>query len=385
MEQHTSAFLAGELRKAGYEVTGHFGKYADGNPAFGVIAVLKNGAGPVVMVRTDMDALPVEEKTGVDYSSKEAGVMHACGHDIHMTALLGTARTLVQLKSQWHGTLILIGQPAEERISGARAMLNAGLYSQIPKPTYILAMHDDSGIAAGKVGVNSGPALASSNSIDVTIRGVGGHGAAPEMTKDPIVMAAQFVLAIQTIVSRQTSPLDPAVVTVGSIHGGTKHNIIPDEVHLQLTVRTYNEQTRESILSALSRTARGVAIAAGVPEERMPIVEVSENEGVPPTYNDPDLARRLTAVWVAVLGKTNVLEPKPLMGSEDFGLFGLPGREIPIFMLRVGAVAPEKLAESARTGKSLPSLHSSLFAPAPEPTIRTGVIAMTAAVLDLMK
>lgn len=392
-EEHTSAFLAAELRKAGFDVTEHVGKYPDGQRAYGVVALLKNGPGPVLLVRTDMDALPVEEQTGLPYASRvrvkneagqENGVMHACGHDIHMTVFLGTARTLAAMKDRWHGTLMLIGQPAEERIDGARAMLADDLYTRFPKPDFAIALHDDSDLEAGKVGMTSGPALASSTSVDVTIRGLSGHGSRPDAAKDPIVAAAQFILAIQTIVSRQTSPLEPAVVTVGTIHGGSKRNIIPDEVRLQLTIRAYSEDVRESILADLSRTARGVALAAGIPEDRYPIVTVSDTEVTPETYNNPELTRRLKAVLESAIGPRNVLDVKPLMASEDFGLFGLGGHQIPILMFRLGAVAPAQVAESKRTGRPLPSLHSSLFAPLPEPTIRTGVLCMTAAVLDLL-
>jgi amidohydrolase len=392
-EEKTSAFLAGQLRRAGYEVTEHVGKYADGRAAYGVVAVMHNGGGPALLIRTDMDALPVTEKTGLPYAStvramgedgQEAGVMHACGHDIHMTVMLGVARLLAELKSDWRGTLMLVGQPSEERIDGARAMLADHLYERFGRPNYAIALHDDSELPAGTVGVVSGPLLASSTSVDVWIRGIGGHGAYPSTTKDPIVAAAQYILAIQTIVSRQTSPLDPAVVTVGDIHGGSKRNIIPDEVKLELTVRAYSAQVRENILSDLSRTARGIALAGGIPEERSPVVKVIEAESVPATYNDPGLASRLRPVLARWIGKQNVLSPRPGMGSEDFGLFGLENHEIPIFMLRLGAVAPEQVAESRRTGRPLPSLHSSLFAPLPEPTIRTGVLAMTAAALNLL-
>jgi hippurate hydrolase len=280
---------------------------------------------------------------------------------------------------------MLIGQPAEERIAGARAMLADGLYTRFPKPDFAVALHDDPDTEAGKAGVTPGPVLASSTSVDVTIRGVGGHGAHPDATKDPIVAAAQYILAIQTIVSRQNSPLDPAVVTVGSIHGGSKHNIIPDEVHLQLSIRAYSEEVREKILAALSRTARGIALAAGIPEDRAPIVKVSDTEFTPATYNDPELARRLKGVFAATIGAQNVLDLRPEMASEDFGRFGLDGRQIPTLMFRLGATPAEKLAESRRTGTPVPSLHSSRFAPLPEPTIRTGILCMTAAVLDLLK
>ena len=381
-EERTAALLASELRNAGYTVTEHVGKYADGATAAGVVAILKNGPGPTLLLRTETDALPVEEKTGLPYASQQSGVMHACGHDLHMTAFLGTARELARRKDRWSGTLLFIAQPAEETIGGAKAMLADNLYGRFGKPDYAIALHDDPYIEAGKVGVISGPLLASATSVDVTIRGSGGHGARPETTKDPVVMAAEFVLELQTIVSRQISPQDPAVVTVGSIHGGSKHNIIPDEVKLQISTRAYSEEARKTILASIDRTARGVALAAGGPE---PIVRVSEAEAVPPTYNDPKLAQRLRPAFAAALGEGNVIEGRPEMASEDFGLFGLENRQIPIFMLRLGAADPQKLAESRRTGQPLPSLHSSLFYPQAEPAIRTGVAAMTAAAVELLK
>ncbi|MGA3019828.1 MAG: amidohydrolase [Bryobacteraceae bacterium] len=393
-EERTSALLAGELRKAGYVVTEHLGKYADGSAAFGVAAVMKNGAGPVVLVRTELDALPVEEKTGLPFASRvrshnaagqEVGVMHACGHDLHMTSLLGTARTLGKLKERWSGTLVLIGQPAEEVVDGARAMLNDGLYARFPKPDFIIALHDDSNTEAGKVGVIGGPAYAGSTAVEVTMRGLGGHGAHPEATKDPVVMAAEFIMELQTIVSRQMLPLDPAVVTVGSIHGGTKGNIIPDEVVLQLTVRAFSEDVREHILSSIKRMAQGVALAAGVPDDRAPIVTVSETEATPPTYNDPKLAGRLRGAFEAALGPANVLEAKPMMVSEDFGLFGLSGHQIPTVMFQLGAVSAQQIEESRRTGTPLPSLHSSVFYPQVEPALRAGIVATTSAVLELLK
>jgi amidohydrolase len=394
-EEKTSALLAQQLRALGFDVTEHVGKYR--NPdwkGYGVVALMKNGAGPTVLVRADMDALPVEEQTGLPYASRvrtkndaglDVGVMHACGHDIHVTSLIGMAKTLSQVKDQWHGTLVLIGQPAEETIDGAKAMLADELYSRIPKPDYTLALHDSSELEAGKVGYTSGYALASSTAVDVTIRGRGGHGARPEVSKDPIVLAAEFVMAIQTIVSRENSPFDPAVVTVGSIHGGTKYNIIPDEVHLQLTVRTYKEDVRQHVLASLDRIARGVALVGGVPEDRAPIVRASDTEVTPAMYNDPALSTRVVAALKQGLGEENVVEQPAAMASEDFGQFGLEGHKIPTFMFRVGAIDAERIAKSTETGVPLPSLHSSLFWPVPEPTIRTGVKAMTVAVLELMK
>ncbi|MSU59867.1 MAG: amidohydrolase [Pedosphaera sp.] len=384
-EEKTSARVAEELKRAGFEVTTGVGK-------FGVVAVLKNGSGPTVLVRSDLDALPVKEQTGLPYASKvmtkdDAGkdvpVMHACGHDMHMTALVGTARVLAQFKNQWHGTLILIGQPAEERGGGAKAMLKDGLFTRFPKPDFCIALHDDSSLATGTIGYTSGFAMANVDSVDITVRGVGGHGAHPDRTKDPIVLASQIVLALQTIVSRELKPGVPGVVTVGSIHGGTKHNIISDEVKLQITVRSYADEVRAQLLNAIKRIARGHGIAAGLPEELLPIVDV-EGEYTPATYNDPKLTERLAAVFRGLLGETNVIAVPPTMGGEDFSEYGRTGDKIPICMFDVGGVQQEAFAEAKRTGKSLPSLHSPFWAPDPEPTIKTGINAMTAAVLELM-
>jgi hippurate hydrolase len=393
-EEKTSAFFATQLRALGFTVTEHIGKYdRPGFTGYGVVAVMKNGDGPTVLVRTDLDALPVEEKTGLPYAStvkakndagQDVGVMHACGHDIHMTSMIGTARVLAQLKDQWHGTLVLIGQPAEETVDGARAMLADGLYTRFPKPDFAIALHDSADVEAGRVVYCPGYAMASSTSVDVVIRGLGGHGSKPEATKDPIVMAAQIILALQTIVSRENSPLDPAVVTVGSIHGGTKRNIIPDEVTLQLTIRTYKEEVRQRIVASIERIAKGVALSAGVPEDRAPIIKMVESENAPSLYNDPKLTERVAGAIGRTIGTDNVIKVLPLMGSEDFGRFSLD-RQIPAFMFWLGAVEPSRVEASRKSGKPLPSLHSSLFEPLPEPTLRTGVRAMTAAVLELMK
>ncbi|HEV8587314.1 MAG TPA: amidohydrolase [Pyrinomonadaceae bacterium] len=393
-EIKTSAFLAQQLRALGYEVTENVGKYDRPEwKGHGVIAVMKNGAGPTVLVRSDMDALPVEEKTDLPYAStvkikndagQEVSVMHACGHDIHITSLIGTATMLARLKDQWHGTLILIGQPAEETIDGAKAMLADGLYSKIPKPNYIIALHDSADLEAGKISYTPGWAMANSTSVEITIRGLGGHGSKPEATKDPIVVAAQVILALQTIVSRENSPLDPAVVTIGSIHGGAKSNIIPDEVKLLLTVRSYKEEVRQHILASISRITKNIAAAAGIPEDRAPIVRVSDTEVTPALYNDPDLTERVARTLEKTLGADNVVKAPPIMASEDFGRYGL-SQQVPSVMFWLGAVEPAKVEASRQSGKPLPSLHSSLFAPQPEPTLRTGVKAMTAAVLELMK
>jgi amidohydrolase len=393
-EAQTSALLAEEMRKAGYTVTEHVGKYPDGSQAFGVVGILKNGAGPTLLIRTDMDALPVTEDTKLPYASKvqsknqagqDVSVMHACGHDIHITTMIGVARNMAALKSQWHGTLMLIGQPSEETIDGAKAMMADHLYERFGKPDMAIALHD-SNFAAGKVGVvaGGGPAMASSTSIDVIMRGIGSHGAQPEAGKDPIVMAAEFIVALQTVVSRSIPPSQPAVVTVGDIHGGTKRNIISDQVKMELTTRCYSEAVRQTIIEGVKRTARGVAIAAGVPEDRMPIVTVLEHESTPPLIDDSALNAKLQKVFVAKLGADNVIPQEPVMGSEDFGIFSMK-ETIPAVMFRLGAYDPAKVAESERTGVPLPSPHSPFFAPLPEPTLRTGVTAMTDAAVALLQ
>jgi hippurate hydrolase len=342
--------------------------------------MMKNGDGPVVLVRSDLDALPVLEQTGLPYASQNANVMHACGHDIHMTTLLGTASMLAQLKNRWHGTVLLVGQPAEEVVQGASAMIRDRLYERFPKPNFAIALHDNSSMPAGKIGYCPGYFMSNSDAVNITIRGLGGHGASPQSTKDPVVLAAEVVLALQTIVSRETSPFDPVVVTVGSIHGGTKRNIIPDQVSLLLTVRTFRPEVRKRVLDSIARVAKGAALAAGIPEDRAPIVEVLKSEGTDATYNDPALTERLARALKRDMGAENVVQMDPLMVSEDFGRFGLD-RQIPISMLNVGAVDPAKIASGAR----LPSLHSSEFAPVPEPTIRGAVKAMTFSVLELLR
>jgi amidohydrolase len=384
-EAKTSARVAEELKQAGYEVTPNVGGH-------GVVAVLKSGAGPTVLVRADMDALPVKEQTGLPYASNvtakdpagnEVSVMHACGHDVHMTCLIGTAQVLAQLKDRWRGTLVLIAQPAEEFGGGAKRMLADGLFKRFPRPDFCLALHDTSAVPAGSISYTPGFSAANVDSVDITVRGVGGHGAHPYRTKDPVVLASQIVLALQTIVSREIKAGEPAVVTVGSIHGGTKHNIIPDEVKLQLTVRSYTDEVRKQVLDAIPRIVCGQAIAAGMPEDRMPIVDI-EREYTPALYNDPKLTGRVVGLFQNLFGAANVVEEKPSMGGEDFAEYGRTEPRIPIFMFDIGVVPREQFDESKRTGKALPGLHSSLFAPAPEPTLKTGITAMTAAVLELM-
>jgi hippurate hydrolase len=386
MEEKTAARLAAELRATGLEVTERIG-------GTGIVAVIRNGPGPVVYFRTDLDGLPIQEETGLPYASKvrvtnlagqEVSVMQGCGHDIHMTVFTGTARMLMAMKDRWSGTAVFIGQPAEETGVGAHAMLADGLYTKFPPPDYVLGVHDSATLPAGTIGTVEGAAWANVDSMDITVRGRGGHGAYPHTTIDPVVLAARIVTALQTVVSRETRPLDPAVVTVGSIHGGTKHNIIPNEVKLQLTLRSYTEQVRAQTIAAIRRICRGEAIAAGVPEELMPVITVSEEQFTPVTYNDPALTRRVRDAIAGWIGADNLRAIDPEMGGEDFGRFALPGRKIPITMFRLGAVDPAKFAESQRTGTPLPSLHSSRFAPLPEPTIKTGVTALTGAALDLL-
>ena len=390
-EEKTSAFVAAEWRKLGYRVTEHVGKYADGSRGWGVVGILENGTGPRLLLRTELDALPVEEKTGLDYAStvrstnaqgQGVGVMHACGHDLHMTVLLGVAREMAARKSQWHGTLMLIGQPSEETIDGSKAMLADGLYERFGRPDFVVSEHDSNDVPAGSISIKGGPLLASSTGSYVTMRGVGGHGSQPQSGKDPIVLAAEFVMVAQTIVSRQIDPQQPAVLTVGTIHGGTKNNIIPDEVVMGLTLRAYSAAVRDKIIADVRRTANGLAEAYGVPADRMPTVTLGED--TPSTLNDPALAERMRASATAALGKERVLEARAVMGSEDVGLFTLDGK-IPGVMYWLGAADPQKLEESRKTGVPLPSPHSALFAPVYAPAITTGVTAMTSMALDLLK
>jgi amidohydrolase len=381
-EEQTAARLAAELKELGFEVTERVGGH-------GVVAVFKNGKGPTILVRTDMDALPVEEQTGLPYASKvrtrdkngnDVGVMHACGHDMHMTCWVGSARVLVKLKDQWQGTLVFIGQPAEEIGAGARLMLDDGLFKRFPKPDYCLALHCEAQRAHGEVGFTEGIALANVDSVDMTVRGKGGHGAWPQTTVDPIVLASRIVLDLQTIVSRENNPVDPAVVTVGSIHGGTKHNIIPNEVKLQITVRTTKDEVRKNVLDAIARIAKGDAQAARAPE---PIIKVDPAEFTPALVNDQDLTRKTVVLFKDVLGPGKVGERQPLMGGEDFSRYGR--EKIPIFLFWLGTIAPERIAASKKeNGDPLPSLHSDHYYPVPEPSIKTGVLAMSMAVMNLM-
>jgi len=384
-EQHTAQRISSELSDAGFQVTSGVG----GN---GVVGVLHNGQGPTLLIRTDMDALPIREQTGLPFASTvtEAGrdgqatpVMHACGHDVHMTVFVGTARRLVALREQWHGTLVMIGQPAEERSGGAKAMLADGLFTRFPRPDYNLALHVSSDLPAGTVGAASGYFMANVDSVDIVVHGVGGHGAYPDKARDPIVLAAQLIGELQTIVSREVSPLEPAVVTVGSIHGGSQHNIIPDRVKLQLTLRSYSSTVRDQTIAAIRRMAEFTARAQGMPDSLLPEVTVLD-EYTPAAYNDPRLTRRVLAALEQHLGKDRMVAVHPEMVGEDFGRYGAVAPRIPSLMFRLGSV-PQARYEAAQRGElRLPTLHSSHYAPDPDPTISTGVEAMTQAALSVL-
>jgi len=381
-EEKTASRMAAELRKLGFKVTEKVGGH-------GVVGVLKNGEGPTILVRTDLDALPVVEKTGLPYASKErgrdkdgndVGIMHACGHDMHMTCWVGAARVLTTLKDHWQGTLVFIGQPAEEVGKGARSMLEDGLFKRFPRPDYCLALHCDPIRPHGGIAFTDGMALANVDAVEITVRGKGGHGAWPHMTIDPIVLAARIILDLQTIVSREMNPVDPTVVSVGSIHGGTKSNIIPSEVELKLTVRTTKDDVRKHVLESIERIAKGVAATARAPE---PTVKVDLNEFTPALVNNSDLTRKTVAVFKEALGPDKVFERPLVLGGEDFSRYGR--EKVPIFLYFLGTVAPDRIAEANKEGGApLPSLHSDLFYPVPEPSIKTGVLTMSLAVLNLL-
>jgi amidohydrolase len=379
-ELQTADRLAKELKSLGFEVTEKFG-------GTGVVGVLKNGKGPTVLVRTDMDALPIVEATGVPYASKvqvrdkngnPVGVMHACGHDMHMTTWTGTARVLAALKDRWQGTLVFIAQPAEEIGQGAKAMLAAGLYEKFPRPDYCFALHCDSHTPHGQLSYTEGFALANVDTLDILVKGKGGHGSTPNLTIDPVVLAARIVLDLQTIVSRERDPFDPVVVTVGSIHGGTKHNIIPPDVKLQLTIRTTKDKSRKEVIDAIGRIARAAALGARAPE---PIIKHDATEFTPATYNDPALTRRTATMLQEAMGAENVKPRQAVLGGEDFGRYALSGdKKVPIFLFWLGTVPAERL----KAGAEPLSLHSDGYYPVPEPSIKTGVLGMSLAVLNLM-
>lgn len=385
-EFKTAKFLAKELRQYGYEVT-------EGLAKTGLVAILKNGNGPTVMLRADTDALPVLEKTGLAYAStaimnnesgKSVPVMHACGHDVHMTVLLGTAKQMVKYKDNWQGTLMLIAQPGEEVGYGAKLMLAEGLFEKFPLPDYNIAMHVSADLPAGKVGYVKGYAMANVDSVDVLIKGIGGHGAYPHNTKDPVVLAAEIILKLQTIISREISPLESAVITVGSIHGGTKHNIIGNEVKLQLTVRSYSDQSRNFLLKRIEQISHGVAKTAGMPSELLPEVVVKE-EYTPSVYNQPEFTQQVVNNLEQTLGNDNVVPVDPVMAGEDFARFGRTKEKIPSTLLWLGAVNQEQYKSAKENNEILPSLHSEKFAPDAKPTILTGVQGMTANAIKLMK
>ena len=384
-EEQTAARISDELGELGFEVTSGVGGH-------GLVGVLNNGAGPTIMIRTDLDGLPVVEATGLAFAStqkateqtgQEVGVMHACGHDTHMAAFIGTAQNLVAARNDWSGTLVMIGQPAEERGTGARAMIADGLFERFPRPDYNLALHVSAEHPAGTVMYVPGWAMANVDSVDIQIHGIGGHGAYPQTTKDPIVLAADIILTLQTLVSREIAPIEPAVVTVGSIHGGAKHNVISDRVDLQLTVRSYSDEVRDALLSGIERIAHGQARAYGLSEDMLPVVTVKD-EYTPAVYNTPELVERLIPALAEVLGTANLVQGKPSLGGEDFGQYGRVEPKIPSMLFWVGGVEPSRYQASERGELALPSLHSAYFAPDAELAISTGINAMTAAALELL-
>ena len=385
-EVRTAAKLAAMMRDMGFEVTEGVGRT-------GVVSVMRNGDGPVVMIRADMDGLPVTEQTGLPFASTrrgtpdsgvESGIMHACGHDTHMTAFIGAAQLLTERKDDWSGTLVMILQPAEETGEGAKAMLEDGLFERFPKPDFALAMHDAAQFPAGMIGYAPGFALANVDSVDITVRGIGGHGAYPQTTKDPVVLASSIVMKLQTLVSRESSPLDPAVITVGSFHAGTKHNIISDEAKLQLTVRSYSDESRQLLLDGIARIARGEAIAAGIPDELMPVVEMAD-EFTPSTYNDVDFTEATMAAFRARFGEDRVMQVPSVMGGEDFGRFRRSDPDsIQSLIFWVGGVPMAEFLAAKENGTALPSLHSPFWAPDAEKVIATGAEALAAGALRLM-
>ncbi|MBB1298879.1 M20 family metallopeptidase [Pseudoalteromonas sp. SR41-7] len=384
-EQKTGKKIADRLTQLGFKVTSNVG-------GFGVVGIYKNGEGPTVMIRTDTDGLPIIEQTGKSYASKvkvidehgaKVGVMHGCGHDIHMSSFIGTAEQLIAHKKQWQGTLMMVAQPAEEVGGGAKAMLSEGLFSKYAKPDHIIALHVSASVPAGKVSMKNEYTMASVDSVDITIKGKGGHGAYPHTTIDPVVIAARTVLALQTITSRELSPLEPSVITVGSIHGGSKHNVISDEVKLQLTLRSYNPDVRSAQIAAIKRITAGIAQSAGLDESNYPVVYVHEDESIPSTYNNPaqtDIVRNSIA---SAIGDTNVLETQAVMAGEDFGLYGRTDENIPITLFWLGGVNQAQYADSIKTAEVLPSLHSSKFAPDYKVAIPTGIKAMSNAAVAL--
>ena len=385
-EVRSARIMADAARAAGFEVTEKVGKT-------GVVAVMRNGPGPVVLVRADMDGLPIEEQTGLPYASKargvstagvESGIMHGCGHDTHMAGWIGAARVLAANKDKWSGTLVMIGQPAEEINLGALEMIKDGLLTRWPKPDYTLAFHDSAELPSGTVGVKAGFALANVDSVDITVKGLGGHGAYPHTTKDPIVLASAIVMRLQTLVSRESNPMDPSVVTVGAFHGGAKHNIISDEVKMQLTVRSYSDASRKLLLDGIKRIARAEAQASGLPDDRMPVVTIADPYAKA-TYNTPELAERMRGVLTKRFGAERIANPQPSMAGEDFGeIARAAGPNTQSLILWIGGRPKAELEAAAKEGRQLPGLHSPFWAPEADKVISAGAEALVAATLELM-
>lgn len=384
-EKQTGQKLAKELKKLGFTVTDNVGGY-------GVVGLYKNGKGPTIMIRTDTDGLPIVEQTGKPYASKvtvkndsgaTVGVMHGCGHDIHMSSFIGTAEQLISHKDQWQGTLMMVAQPAEEVGGGAKAMLKEGLFSQYPTPDHVIALHVSASVPAGKVSMKNEYTMASVDSVDITVKGKGGHGAYPHTTIDPVVIASRIVLALQTITSRELSPLEPSVITVGSIHGGSKHNVISDEVKLQLTLRSYNPEVRLQQIAAIKRISKGIALSAGLDESLIPEVYVHEDESIPSTYNNPAQTNVVRNAISSALGEENVLDADAVMAGEDFGLYGRTEHHVPITLFWLGGVEPNQYNDAIKSGSTLPSLHSSKFAPDYKKALPTGITAMSNAAVAL--
>ena len=379
-EKETSAALAGELRNAGFEVTENFGGY-------GIVGILKNGAGPTILYRTDMDALPMPEKTELAYASKKVidlkgqstGVMHSCGHDVHMTTLLGTARAMAKMKDKWKGTLMLIGQPAEEIGQGAKMMIEAGLYEKFGVPKYGIGLHSSPTVPAGQISLSEGHSMASVGSVDIQVFGVGAHGASPHMSVDPVVLASMMVMEMQTIVSRNVKPIEAAVVTVGAIKGGTVHNIIPDEVTMKLTIRTYKKEVQDLIFKRIKEIAKGTAIGAGLPEDKAPIVTINP-AGTPSNYNHPELTKKVLASAAKVIGATNIQAAEPQMVGEDFSRYGNTVHKVPTILYWLGTVPDARM----HSGEELPGLHSPFYYPDPSKSIETGVGVTVQTLVDLM-
>lgn len=384
-EKETGQKLAKQLKQLGFTVTDNVGGY-------GVVGVFKNGDGPTVMIRTDTDGLPIVEQTGKPYASKvtvtndagaTVGVMHGCGHDIHMSSFIGTAQQLMTHKDQWQGTLMMVAQPAEEVGGGAKAMLKEGLFTKYPTPDHVIGLHVSASVPAGKVSMKTEYTMASVDSVDITVKGKGGHGAYPHTTIDPVVIASRIVLALQTITSRELSPLEPSVITVGSIHGGSKHNVISDEVKLQLTLRSYNPEVRLQQIAAIKRISKGIALSAGLDESLAPEVYVHEDESIPSTYNNPAQTNLVRSAIANAIGEDNVLETEAVMAGEDFGLYGRTEQHVPITLFWLGGVEPSQYDAAMQSGATLPSLHSSKFAPDYKKALPTGITAMSNAAVAL--